>query len=59
MWPDSRRVLPVVLERREKEGKREYRVRHAGRRGYVWVPEVDLPEVVVKAYELIKSKQKD
>jgi hypothetical protein len=46
MWPDSRRVLRGILERREKEVKREYRVRHAERQGYVWVPEVDLPKLL-------------
>jgi hypothetical protein len=28
MWPDSRRMLRGILERRKKEGKLEYRVRH-------------------------------
>jgi hypothetical protein len=27
MWPDSRRTLRGILERREKEGAREYKVR--------------------------------
>jgi hypothetical protein len=40
------------LERREKEGARECKVRRAGRRGYVWIRVADLPEVVIKAYEL-------
>jgi hypothetical protein len=25
----------------------------------MWLPEVDFPEVVVKAYELIKTNQRD
>jgi hypothetical protein len=58
MWPDSRRTLRGILERREKEGTREYKVRRAGRRGYVWVREADLPEVVIKAYELLKEQWK-
>jgi hypothetical protein len=56
MWPDSRRTLRGILERRGREGEREYKVRRAGRRGYVWVREADLPEVVIKAYELLKEQ---
>jgi hypothetical protein len=56
MWPDSRRTLRGILERREKGGAREYKVRRAGKRGYVWVREADLPEVVIKAYELLKEQ---
>jgi hypothetical protein len=43
------------VERREKGGAREYKVRRAGRRGYAWAREADLPEVVIKAYELLKE----
>jgi hypothetical protein len=56
MWPDSRRTLRGILERREKEGAREYKVRCAGRRGYVWIRESDLPEVDIKAYELLTEQ---
>jgi hypothetical protein len=56
MWPDSRRTFRAVLERREKEGAREYEFRRAERRGYVWEREADLPEVVIKAYELVKEQ---
>jgi hypothetical protein len=56
MWPDSRRTLRGILERREEEGACEYKVRRAGRRGYVWVREADLPEVVIKAHELLKEQ---
>jgi hypothetical protein len=56
MWPDSRRMLRGILERRGREGAREYKVRRAGRRGYVRVREADLPEVVIKAYELLKEQ---
>jgi hypothetical protein len=41
MWPDSQRLLRGILELQEKEGAREYKVRHAGRRGYIWVREAD------------------
>jgi hypothetical protein len=58
MWPDSRRTLRGILERRDKESTREYKVRRAGRRGYVWIREADLPEVVIKAYELLKNSEK-
>jgi hypothetical protein len=48
--------LRGFLERREKEGAREYKVRRTERRGYVWIREVDLPEVVSQAYELLKEQ---
>jgi hypothetical protein len=56
MWPDSRRTLLGILERREKEGAREYKARRPGRRGYVWVLEADFPEVFIKAHELLKEQ---
>jgi hypothetical protein len=56
MWPDSRRTFRGILERREKEGAREHKVRRAGRRGYVWIRVADLPDVVIKAYELLKEQ---
>jgi hypothetical protein len=56
IWPDSRRTLRGILERRGREGAREYKVRRAGRREYVWGREADLPEVVIKAYELLKDQ---
>jgi hypothetical protein len=58
MWPDSRRTLRGILERRERNSAHEYKVRRAGRRGYVWVREADLSEVVIKAYELLKAQCK-
>jgi hypothetical protein len=39
-----------------REGRRAlYKVRRAGRCGYVWIREADLPEVVIKACELLKE----
>lgn len=61
LWPDVRRVLRGVLDRRTRSGAAvngsdqqgvEYKVRKAGRRGFVWVPRESLPDVVVRAYEL-------
>jgi len=57
LWPDSRRTLRAILGQRERDGKAEYRVRRAGRRGFAWVPERDLPEIVVRAYQLIKARE--
>jgi hypothetical protein len=52
----EQQTLRGILERREKEGAREYKVRRAGRRGNVWVREADFPELVIKAYELLKEQ---
>jgi hypothetical protein len=53
LWPDSRRVVRSIIERRERSGKFEYRIPRVGRRGSTWVTETSLPEVAVRAYELL------
>jgi hypothetical protein len=57
MWPDPRRVLRSIMGRRERNGCAEFQVPRAGRRGSVWVPQDDLPEVVVRAYELLAKER--
>jgi Integrase core domain len=57
LWPDSRRVVQSILDRREREGKLEYRIPKVGRRGSAWVSEASLPEVVVRAYELLAKER--
>jgi hypothetical protein len=52
LWPDVRRVLRGVLSNRTVRDVVEYQVRKAGRNGFVWVGAEDLPDVVVKAYEI-------
>jgi hypothetical protein len=49
-------ALRGILERREKDGAHEHKVTRAGRRGYVWVRETDLPKLVIKACELLKEQ---
>jgi hypothetical protein len=50
-------VVQSILERREREGKVEYRIPKVGRRGSAWVSEASLPEVVVRAYELLAKER--
>jgi hypothetical protein len=57
MWPDSRRVLRSNMGRRERNGCVEFQVPRAGRRGSVWVPQADLPEVFVRAYDLLAKER--
>jgi hypothetical protein len=57
MWPDSRRVLRSIMGRRERNGCVEFQVPRAGRRVSVWVPQADLPEVVVRAYDLLAKER--
>jgi hypothetical protein len=54
----ARFTLRSTLERREVGGIVEYRVPRVGRRGYAWLSEHDLPEVVVRAYELFRTKER-
>jgi hypothetical protein len=57
LWPDSRRVVHSRLERREREGNVEYRISKVGRRGSTWVSEASLPELVVRACELLAKER--
>jgi hypothetical protein len=40
-----------------KDGKVEYQIPKVGRRGSAWVSEASLPEVVVRAYELLAKER--
>jgi hypothetical protein len=44
-----------VKKDRVVEGKREFQLLSPGRTGVVWRSEMDLPEVVVKIYDLAKG----
>jgi hypothetical protein len=57
LWPDVRRVLRGVLSKRTVGDVVEYQVRKAGRNGFVWVGAKDLPDVVVKAYEVSRGER--
>jgi hypothetical protein len=57
LWPDVRRVLRGILSKRTVGDVVEYQVRKAGRNGFVWVGAKDLPDVVVKAYEVSRGER--
>jgi hypothetical protein len=50
LFPDSRRLLRKVLE--YNAIKKQFKIRSAGRRGYKWIDERNLPDVIVTAYKL-------
>jgi hypothetical protein len=52
LWPDVRRELRGVMSKRSVRDVVEYQVRKAGRNGFVWVGAKDLPDLVIKAYEV-------
>jgi hypothetical protein len=52
LWPDVRRALRGVLSKRTVRDVVEYMVRKACRNGFVWIGAEDLPDVVVKPYEM-------
>jgi hypothetical protein len=54
---DMRRVLQGVLSKRPVRDVVEYQVRRAGRNGFVWVGAEDLPDEVVKAYEMSRGER--
>ena len=55
MFPDSFRILRSLLDSRGSGQEREFKLRSVGRNGYVWLPEAEVPEVVIAAYDLRKS----
>jgi Tfp pilus assembly protein PilZ len=59
LWPDVRRVLRGILSKRTIDGAVEYQVRKAGRKGFVWVASDDLPDVVVKAFEVSRGDESE
>jgi hypothetical protein len=57
LCPNVRRVLRGMLSKRTVRDGVEYQVRKAGRNGFVWVGAEDLPDVVVKAYEMSRGER--
>jgi hypothetical protein len=57
LWPDVRRVLRGVLSKRTVRNVVKYQVWKAGRNGFLWVGAEDLPEGVVKAYEMSRGER--
>lgn len=55
MFPDSFRVLRNLLDSRGEGKEREFKLKSAGRNGYVWLNESEVPEVVIAAYDLKKG----
>ena len=55
MFPDSFRILRGLLDSRGSGQERELKLRSVGRNGYEWLPEAEVPGVVVAAYDLRKS----
>ena len=58
MYPDSHRLLRSIQDSRKIDGKREYLLPNVGRKGSRWEKEMNLPEVVVAAYDLLSGKTK-
>jgi hypothetical protein len=56
LCPDVRRVLRGILSKSTVGDVAEYQVRKAGRNGFVWVGAKDLPDVVVKVYEVSRVR---
>ena len=55
MFPDSFRILRSILDSRGSKRERGFKLRSVGRNGFVWLPEAEVPEVVIAAYDLRKS----
>ena len=55
MLPDLFRILRNILDPRGEGKEREFKLKSAGRNGYVWLNESEVPEVVIAAYDLKKG----
>ena len=55
VFPDSRRLYLLLTGDRIVDGKKEFNITSVGRRGFVWKPEEELPQIVIKLYDLAKE----
>jgi hypothetical protein len=55
VFPDSRRMALRVIESAGEKGDRKFKVVSSGRTGFVWKAEAELPEIVVKSYDLAQE----
>jgi hypothetical protein len=47
-----------MLEWKDVQGDKQFKIRSRGRNGFKWVPESDLPPVVVTAYSPIMNERR-
>ena len=52
VYPDSRRLALMIMGCEDRDGERWMKLVSKGRNGYVWQRATDLPEIVVKLYDL-------
>jgi transposase InsO family protein len=52
---DSRRLALRIIDSKVEDGVRKFKVVSPGRKGYVWQRGTDLPEIVVKAFDLAQD----
>jgi hypothetical protein len=55
VFPDSRRMALRVTDSAGEKGSRRFKVFSPGRTGFVWKAENELPEMVVKAFDLSRE----
>jgi transposase InsO family protein len=55
VFPDSRRMALRVIDSAGEKGDRRFKVVSPGRTGFVWKAEAELPEIVVKSYDLAQE----
>jgi hypothetical protein len=55
IYPDSRRLFLRILGDKLEQNERWFKLVSPGRNGFVWKHERELPEIVVKAYDIDKE----
>jgi hypothetical protein len=59
VFPDTRRDIKGILEWKEVQGVKQFKIRSRGRNGFRWETVSDLPPVVMTAYSRIMNERRD
>jgi hypothetical protein len=57
VFPDTRRYIRSIMDMREQDGVRKFKLKFRGRNRFKWVDEQDVPPLVVSAYLDIAKDQ--
>jgi hypothetical protein len=60
MYPNTRRCICSIMDMREEDGVRNFKLKFRGRNGFKRVEEQDVPPLVVSAYmDIVKDQDGD
>lgn len=59
IFPDSRRIIKSIHAEKKTNGKRIFPVEGIFGTGKYWIPEQDLPELIIAEYDALKIARLD